>query len=145
MTLGKDAVLHLNSNSSKAEERRPRTIGLLLLCNHITAFFNSAISQVFFLEIEKNIWHYFREIVDEGEKQLNRDFRTTLISLFCAAQSYFFSLVFLLVFFLLAKYVFGVRPKKALHRPTRVSPRFFDQVGHQSTNASIGNKYFFTK
>ena len=99
MTLGKDAVLHLNSNSSKAEERRPRTIGLLLLCNHITAFFNSAISQVFFLEIEKNVWHYFREIVDEGEKQLNRDFRTTLISLFCAAQSYFFSLVFLLVFF----------------------------------------------
>ena len=27
----------------------------------------------------------------------------------------------------------------------RVRPRFFDQVGHQSTNASIGNKYFFTK
>ena len=22
---------------------------------------------------------------------------------------------------------------------------FFDQVGHQTTNASIGNKYFFTK
>ena len=21
-------------------------------------------------------------------------------------------------------------------------PRFFDQVGHQTTNASIGNKYF---
>ena len=100
MTLEKDAVLHLNSNSSKAEERRPRTIGLLLLCNHITAFFNSAISQGFFSKLKKNVWHCFREIVDKGEKQLNRDFRTTLISLFCAAQSYFFSLVFFfLVFF----------------------------------------------
>ena len=28
---------------------------------------------------------------------------------------------------------------------SRVRPRFFDQVGHQTTNASIGNKYFFTK
>ena len=27
----------------------------------------------------------------------------------------------------------------------RVRPRFFDQVGHQTTKASIGNKYFFTK
>ena len=27
----------------------------------------------------------------------------------------------------------------------RVRPRFFDQVGHQTTNASVGNKYFFTK
>ena len=26
----------------------------------------------------------------------------------------------------------------------RVSTRFFDQVGHQTTNASIGNKHFFT-
>ena len=26
-----------------------------------------------------------------------------------------------------------------------VSPRFFDQVGHQTTNESIGNKDFFTK
>ena len=25
--------------------------------------------------------------------------------------------------------------------PNRVRPRFFDQVGHQNTNASIGNKY----
>ena len=24
-------------------------------------------------------------------------------------------------------------------------PRFFDQVGHQNTNVSIGNKHFFTK
>ena len=24
-------------------------------------------------------------------------------------------------------------------------PRFFDQVGHQTTNASIGNMHFFTK
>ena len=24
----------------------------------------------------------------------------------------------------------------------RVRPRFFDQFGHQTTNASIGNKYF---
>ena len=29
--------------------------------------------------------------------------------------------------------------------PIRVRPRFFDQVGHQTTNASIGNRYFFTK
>ena len=28
---------------------------------------------------------------------------------------------------------------------SRVRPRFFDQVGHQTTNASIGIKYFFTK
>ena len=27
----------------------------------------------------------------------------------------------------------------------RVHPRIFDQIGHQTTNASIGNKYFFTK
>ena len=27
----------------------------------------------------------------------------------------------------------------------RVRPRFFDQVGHQTTNASSGNKHFFTK
>ena len=27
----------------------------------------------------------------------------------------------------------------------RDRPRFFDQVGHQTTNASIGNKYFFIK
>jgi hypothetical protein len=27
----------------------------------------------------------------------------------------------------------------------RVRPRFFDQVGHQTTNVSIGSKYFFTK
>ena len=28
---------------------------------------------------------------------------------------------------------------------TRVRPRFFDQVGHQTTNAPIGNKHFFIK
>ena len=28
---------------------------------------------------------------------------------------------------------------------TRDPPRFFDQVGHQTTNASIGNKHFFSK
>ena len=28
---------------------------------------------------------------------------------------------------------------------TRDRPRFFDQVGHQTTNASIENKHFFTK
>ena len=27
---------------------------------------------------------------------------------------------------------------------TRVRPRFLDQVGHQTTSASIGNKCFFT-
>ena len=26
---------------------------------------------------------------------------------------------------------------------SRDRPRFFDQVGHQTTTASIGNKYFF--
>ena len=30
-------------------------------------------------------------------------------------------------------------------RCIRDRPRFFDQVGHQTTNASIGNKHFFTK
>ena len=85
MTLGKDAVLHLNSNSSKAEERRPRTIGLLLLCNHITAFLTLRFHKVFFSKLKKKFGTtIFRE------KQLNRDFRTTLISLFRAAQSYFF-------------------------------------------------------
>ena len=28
---------------------------------------------------------------------------------------------------------------------SRDRPRFFDQVGHQTTNVSIGSKYFFTK
>ena len=28
---------------------------------------------------------------------------------------------------------------------SRDRPRFFDQLGHQSTNASVGNKHFFTK
>ena len=31
------------------------------------------------------------------------------------------------------------------HMYTRVRPRFFDQVGHQTTNAYIGNKHLFTK
>ena len=32
-----------------------------------------------------------------------------------------------------------------LHIDTRYRPRFFDQVRHQTTYASIGNKHFFTK
>ena len=28
---------------------------------------------------------------------------------------------------------------------SRDRPRFFDQVGHQTTNASVENKHFFTK
>ena len=32
-----------------------------------------------------------------------------------------------------------------LECPLRDLPRFFDQVGHQTTNAFIGNKHFFTK
>ena len=28
---------------------------------------------------------------------------------------------------------------------SRVHPKIFDQVGHQTTNASIGNKHFFNK
>ena len=35
--------------------------------------------------------------------------------------------------------------KNTLAALIRVRPRFFDQVGHQTTNASFGNKYFFTK
>ena len=30
------------------------------------------------------------------------------------------------------------------HTPTRYCPRFFDQVGHQTIHASIGNRHFFT-
>ena len=30
-------------------------------------------------------------------------------------------------------------------KSSRDRPRFFDQVGHQTTNASIGNTHFFTK
>ena len=33
--------------------------------------------------------------------------------------------------------------KRSLH--TRVRPRFFDQVGHETMYASSGNKHFFTK
>ena len=33
----------------------------------------------------------------------------------------------------------------SLYSLIRVRPRFLDQVGHQTTNASIGNKHFFTK
>ena len=33
----------------------------------------------------------------------------------------------------------------ALSFYSRVRPRCFDQVGHQTTSASIGNRYFFTK
>ena len=29
--------------------------------------------------------------------------------------------------------------------PSRDRPRFLNQVGHQTTNASMGNKHFFTK
>jgi hypothetical protein len=35
--------------------------------------------------------------------------------------------------------------KYLLYVCSRDRPRFFDQVGHQTTNASIGNKHFFTK
>ena len=31
------------------------------------------------------------------------------------------------------------------HLGVRDRPRFFDHVGHQTTNASIENKHFFTK
>ena len=31
---------------------------------------------------------------------------------------------------------------KGIDIHSRVRPRFFDQVGHQTTNASIGNRYF---
>ena len=52
----KDAVLHLNSNSSKAEERRPCTIGLIILCNHITAFLKFRLSEKH-TKFEKNLPH----------------------------------------------------------------------------------------
>ena len=32
-----------------------------------------------------------------------------------------------------------------LHTGIRYRPKFFDQVGHQTTCASMGNKHFFTK
>ena len=35
-------------------------------------------------------------------------------------------------------------PVQSSHTYIRVHPRFFDQVGHQNTNASIRNKYIFT-
>ena len=34
---------------------------------------------------------------------------------------------------------------EACYIVSRDRSRFFDQVGHQTTNASIGNKYFFAK
>ena len=36
---------------------------------------------------------------------------------------------------------------KLMHKKvsSRDLPRFFDQVGHRTTNASIENKHFFTK
>ena len=36
-------------------------------------------------------------------------------------------------------------PRLGKYVPNRDRPRFFDQVGHQTTNASIGNRHFFTK
>jgi hypothetical protein len=39
----------------------------------------------------------------------------------------------------------GGRYMIALGLPNRDRLRFFDKVGHQTTNASMGNKYFFTK
>ena len=41
--------------------------------------------------------------------------------------------------FLKSRFVFGI------YLCNRDRPRFFDQVGHQTTNASIADKYFFTK
>ena len=38
-----------------------------------------------------------------------------------------------------------LEPEQTIVVSIRVRPRFFDQVEHQTTNASIGNKYFFTK
>ena len=34
---------------------------------------------------------------------------------------------------------------RSFHMIIRDLPRFFDEVGHQTTNASIENKHFFTK
>jgi hypothetical protein len=36
-------------------------------------------------------------------------------------------------------------PDPASGLKTRVRPRFFDQVGHETMYASSGNKHFFTK
>ena len=39
-----------------------------------------------------------------------------------------------------------VRPMPCIYgAPTRVRPRFFDQVGHETMYASSGNKHLFTK
>ena len=40
---------------------------------------------------------------------------------------------------------FEYQSHEAVEVIIRDRPRFFDQVGHQTTNASIGNKHFFTK
>ena len=40
-------------------------------------------------------------------------------------------------------WLFAKKPSNNLLLRDR--PRFFDQVGHQTSNASIGNKHFFTK
>ena len=37
---------------------------------------------------------------------------------------------------------FSVQPRTT---DTRVRPRFFDQIGHETMYASSGNKHFFTK
>ena len=34
---------------------------------------------------------------------------------------------------------------KEIYLDTRYRPRFFDQIGHQTTSAYIENKHFFTK
>ena len=39
----------------------------------------------------------------------------------------------------------AIDSSKLIEPKNRVRPRFFDQVGYQTTNASIENKYFFTK
>ena len=39
----------------------------------------------------------------------------------------------------------AIDSSKLIEPKNRVRPRFFDQDGHQTTDASIGNKYFFTK
>ena len=62
--------------------------------------------------------------------------QTSLIYLFCFLLS-MENRVFAVAIRQEVSYIQGCR--------NRVHPRFFDQVGNQTTNASSGNKYFFTK
>ena len=55
----------------------------------------------------------------------------------CSYKRFFFTCLLLCI---VGSLILCILPFKI-----RVGPRFFDQVGHQTTNAYIGNEYLFTK